>query len=143
MKKTLVIIIVIIALCLVAPIVSTSFAAPNHGVISIAFDDGIQNLYDYAFPLMQARGIKATFYVITDKISDFSNNTSYMSIAELQTLQDYGCEIASHSKTHPPFTQISDSQIREECSVSKQVITILWICSEQLCLPLWRHKRPY
>jgi peptidoglycan/xylan/chitin deacetylase (PgdA/CDA1 family) len=45
-----------------------------------------------------------------------------MSIAELQDLQNYGCEIASHSKTHPHFTHISDDQIRSECILSKQVL---------------------
>jgi peptidoglycan/xylan/chitin deacetylase (PgdA/CDA1 family) len=45
-----------------------------------------------------------------------------MSIAELQDLQNHGCEIASHSKTHPHFTHISDDQIRSECSTSKQIL---------------------
>ena len=98
------------------------FADPTHGVITIAFDDGMQDEYDYAFPLMQERGIAGTFYIVTDHISDFNGDNSYMSIAELQTLQNYGNEIGSHSKTHDFFTTLSDSQIREECSVSQQVL---------------------
>jgi peptidoglycan/xylan/chitin deacetylase (PgdA/CDA1 family) len=116
---------VVIALVLVAAVVSasstgtTSFAAltETHGAISIAFDDNAQDQYDYAFPLLQAKGMVATFYVVTDDIND-----PYMSVAELQALQDYGCEIGSHSKTHPPFTALSDSEIREECEISKQVL---------------------
>jgi peptidoglycan/xylan/chitin deacetylase (PgdA/CDA1 family) len=116
---------------------TVSFAAPTdpHGAISIAFDDCRQSQYDYAFPLMQARGIIGTFYVITDFISDFSHDPSHMSIAELQTLQDYGCEIASHSKTHPVFTSISDSQIREECSVSKQVLQSYGFAADNFAYP--------
>jgi peptidoglycan/xylan/chitin deacetylase (PgdA/CDA1 family) len=116
---------------------TVSFAAPTetHGAISVAFDDGMQSQYDYAFPLMQARGIKATFYVITDSISDFSNDDSFLSIAELQTLQDYGCEIASHSKTHPSFPYISDSQIREECNVSKQVLQSYGFAADNFAYP--------
>ncbi len=95
----------------------------NRGVtISIAFDDNKQNQYDYAFPLLKSRGMVATFYVTTDYIRDFSRNDAYMSIAELQDLKNYGCEIASHSKTHPHFTHISDDQIRSECILSKQVL---------------------
>jgi peptidoglycan/xylan/chitin deacetylase (PgdA/CDA1 family) len=106
-----------------------------HGAISVAFDDGKQSNYDYAFPLMQARGIVGTFYVVTDFISNFSNNPSFMSIAELQTLQDYGCEIASHSKSHLAFTQISDSQIHEECNVSKQVLQSYGFSAENFAYP--------
>ena len=132
-----------ITLVLVAAIVSASligtvsFAAPTetHGAISVAFDDCRQSQYDYAFPLMQARGIKATFYVVTDAISDFSNSSAFMSIAELQTLQDYGCEIASHSKTHASFTDISDSQIREECNVSKQVLQSYGFSADNFAYP--------
>ena len=40
----------------------------SHGVISLTFDDGWQNQYDIALPLLQARGMKATFYVTTDQI---------------------------------------------------------------------------
>jgi len=90
--------------------------------VSIAFDDNKQNIYDYAFPLLKSRGMVGTFYVTTDYIRDFSLNSAYMSITELKNLQNYGCEIASHSKTHPHFTHISDDQIRSECSVSKQVL---------------------
>jgi peptidoglycan/xylan/chitin deacetylase (PgdA/CDA1 family) len=93
--------------------------------VSIAFDDNKQNLYDYAFPLLKSRGMVGTFYVVTDYIRDFSLNSAYMSIAELQDLQNYGCEIASHSKTHPHFIYVSDDQIRSECSVSKQVLQSL------------------
>jgi peptidoglycan/xylan/chitin deacetylase (PgdA/CDA1 family) len=131
---TLVLVVVIVSAGLIGTV---SFAASTetHGAISVAFDDGIQSQYDYAFPLMQARGIKATFYVVTDHISDFSNSSAYLSIAELQTLQDYGCEIASHSKTHPPFTQISGSQIREECNVSKQVLQSYGFAADNFAYP--------
>jgi peptidoglycan/xylan/chitin deacetylase (PgdA/CDA1 family) len=106
---------------IIAMLSSPRFAS-THGVISIAFDDGLQNVYDYAFPLMKSRGIVGTFYVITDHISDFSHDDSSMSIAKLQTLQDNGNEIGSHSKSHVNFLGLSDAQINEECSVSKHVL---------------------
>lgn len=90
--------------------------------VSIAFDDNTQNQYDYAFPLLKSRGMVGTFYVVTDCVRDFSLNSAYMNIAELQDLQNHGCEIASHSKTHPHFINISDDQIRSECSESRQVL---------------------
>jgi peptidoglycan/xylan/chitin deacetylase (PgdA/CDA1 family) len=95
---------------------------PQGIAVSLAFDDNKKSQYDYAFPLLKSRGMVGTFYVTTDYLRNFSLNSTYMSIAELQDLQKYGCEIASHSKTHPHFTCISDDQIRSECSVSRQVL---------------------
>ena len=76
---------------LVTMIIMVSFEG-NHtvkadvgkGVVTIAFDDGNQNQYDYAFPLLNEYGMPATFYIITSDISDFSGDNSYMSIAEFR-----------------------------------------------------------
>ena len=95
---------------------------PIHGVVSIVFDDNYQDQIAYALPIMNDKGIKGTFYVVSDHISDFSGDASYMSIAELQTLQASGNEIGSHSNTHSDFTSMSQSQIRAECSISKQIL---------------------
>jgi len=100
---------------------STSSFAEN-GAISIAFDDSIQNQYDYAYPLLKARGMVGTFYVITDGLREVTGSNLSLTVAELKEMQSYGCEIGSHSKTHPDFTLISDSQISYECNISKQVL---------------------
>jgi len=107
-----------------------------HGAISITFDDGYRNQYDYAFPLMEERGITATFYVITSLIRDYTTEEQYfMSLAELHTLQDYGCEIASHSNTHPWFTYLEEWQIREECEISKEILQGNGFLAENFAYP--------
>jgi peptidoglycan/xylan/chitin deacetylase (PgdA/CDA1 family) len=87
-------------------------------LVTIAFDDGTENEYTYAFPLMRDRGIRGTFYIVTDVI----DTQYFMSLAELQTLQANGNEIGSHSKTHRHFTELSDSEIQEECLTSRTVL---------------------
>jgi peptidoglycan/xylan/chitin deacetylase (PgdA/CDA1 family) len=62
--------------------------------------------------------MNATFYVISGGV----NTLSYMTVTELQALQNYGCEIGSHSVTHPDFTALSDAQVQQECQVSKQTL---------------------
>jgi peptidoglycan/xylan/chitin deacetylase (PgdA/CDA1 family) len=121
-KSTIILILIVtmVTACLLTTLRVTSGSAP--GTISITFDDGMQDNYDYAYPLMQARGIVGTFYVVTDNLSDFSLNNTYLSIAELKTMQNSGNEIGSHSKTHPNFTTLTDQQIRDQCSISKQVL---------------------
>ena len=114
---------------------SAAVITPNHGVISIAFDDGTQSVYDNAFPLMQSRGITGTFYIITDKIRDFSLDSSYMNIAEIQALQANGNEIGSHSKTHQDFTTLPTNQIIDECRISKQVLQYYGLSANNFAYP--------
>ena len=94
----------------------------GHGVVSIAFDDNYADQYQNAYPLMQSRGLKATYYVVTNQIREYSQDPGYMNIANLQTLQASGNEIGSHSVTHSEFIALSDADIRSECTVSKQIL---------------------
>jgi peptidoglycan/xylan/chitin deacetylase (PgdA/CDA1 family) len=111
--------IALIALAIIASSsVSTVRAVAPGGVVSIAFDDGYQNQYDYAFPVMQEYGVPGTFYVRTDKIGV----SGYMTSTQLQALQVTGNEIASHSHTHPILTSLSETEIRYQCEHSKQIL---------------------
>lgn len=88
------------------------------GVVSIAFDDNYSNQFDYAFPLLQQYGISGTFYVRTDRIG----LSGYMTAEQLRDLENVGNEIGSHSHTHPTFTSLSETEIRDECALSKQIL---------------------
>jgi len=104
-------------------------------MVSITFDDGIKNQFDYAFPLMKERGINGTFYVTSDKIRDFSHDPSFMSIHELKILQANGSEIGSHGKTHASLPSLSDEQIHEECRVSKKVLQFNGFAADNFAYP--------
>ena len=90
----------------------------NNGAISIVFDDNYDNQFDYAWPLMEEKGLVGTFYVLTNT----ANTPGYMNYADLQTLQSAGNEIASHSVTHRSFTLLEEQEIRDECSISKSTL---------------------
>jgi len=53
----------------------------------------------------------------------------------LQTLQNYGFEIGSHSKTHTAFTSLSDLEIENECQVSKDVLQSFGLLVNNFCYP--------
>jgi peptidoglycan/xylan/chitin deacetylase (PgdA/CDA1 family) len=126
MKKTVSVIAMLLLTCLLSTVLSMSSVVAvgegGHGVVSIAFDDSHRSQFDVAFPLLKERGMVATYYVVTDKLRDFSNDSAYLSLGELRALQGNGSEIASHSKTHTGFWSLSEEQIRMECNVSKQVL---------------------
>ena len=88
------------------------------GAISIVFDDNYGNQLTNAWTLMEERGFIGTFYILTSTV----NTPGYMSYAALQTLQAGGNEIASHSVNHNSFTNLTDQQIRNECTNSKTIL---------------------
>ncbi|MFZ4582260.1 MAG: polysaccharide deacetylase family protein [Paludibacter sp.] len=61
--------------------------------VSVNFDDNLPGQFNTAMPLMNARGVKGTFYVIT--------NTASSQWSALQMAIDAGHEVGSHSVSHP------------------------------------------
>ena len=64
----------------------------------ITFDDGRDDGYNYAFPIMKKYGFVGTYYIITSRINDTSSR--YLNTTELQTLTEAGDEIANHTVGH-------------------------------------------
>ncbi|HPH96017.1 MAG TPA: Ig-like domain-containing protein [Anaerolineaceae bacterium] len=80
--------------------------------VVITFDDGQQGVYQYAYPALKARGMTATFYIITDYVEDLDADrcVSYnwdgqpscqVIWDEVAAMAADGFEIGSHSSTHP------------------------------------------
>jgi peptidoglycan/xylan/chitin deacetylase (PgdA/CDA1 family) len=92
-----------------------AFSLDPQPMVSLSFDDASQSVYDTAFPILSSRGIPATFYFMTSGLNEQWK-------AELKDLENHGWEIASHSRTHPDLTVVSDADLIEEVSQSKAVL---------------------
>ncbi len=125
-----IILVVIVVLASFNIQISLADPTPKQGAITITFDDGWQSQFDYALPLLEEHGMKATFYVSTARVSE-----PYMTVAELQTLQSYGHEIGSHANTHVDFPTLSESEIREECQTSKQMLQSWGLTAKNFAYP--------
>jgi peptidoglycan/xylan/chitin deacetylase (PgdA/CDA1 family) len=117
LSKKVNVILVSFSLLLMSAFSVLNVSAATHGSISIVFDDGWQSQYDYAFPLLQSHGMKATFYINPARVS-----SPFMTVSELQTLQNYGHEIGSHGNNHLDLPTLTDSQMRQELQVSQQTL---------------------
>jgi len=91
-------------------------SVPPRAVV-ITFDDGWLTQYENALPILEQRRFTATFFVITAQVG---RGSMYMNVNELTTLQRAGMLIASHTRTHPNLTKVSDSQLRDEVLGSRQ-----------------------
>ena len=75
---------------------------PSKPVI-ITLDDGYQDLYTAAFPILASHGFTAVAYVISGWVDD----PGYVTRAEILQMDQYGIEIGAHTVTHVNLTHSS------------------------------------
>lgn len=88
-------------------------------VVSLTFDDGLQNQYTTALPILQQYGMSATFYIITGFTGVISG---YMTQAQLQAVYAAGNEIAGHTVLHPMLGQLSSDEATREICQSRDTL---------------------
>lgn len=82
----------------------------DRGVISISFDDVPMSAYLNAVPLLDAYGLKATFYVAVglgeNQVQSADGNSGeFISPREIKSLHKTGHEIGCHTYSHYPLKE--------------------------------------
>ncbi len=95
------------------------------GMISLNFDDGHRNAYDYGFPIITDAGLKASFYIITKNFGF----PGYVNQQEVLNMQAAGHEIGSHSRTHKDLTTLSQSELHSEIAGSREDLLAIGVRS--------------
>ena len=90
--------------------------------VILTFDDGYADNYTELLPLLERYGVKATIFIITDKIGA----PRYLTAEQLRELADSGLvSIQSHTVTHPLLDTLSEEALRRELSESQLAIARL------------------
>lgn len=101
--------------------------------VIISFDDGWENQYTYALPLLLKYGFTATFFIPTEIIG----HRHLLSWAEIKELDRAGMVIGSHTETHPFLNKIPDEQLKKEVMESKKIL------EDGLGKPVYDFAYPY
>jgi len=84
--------------------------------IVMTFDDGYQDLYTTAFPILQAHGFTAVAYIV----SGFVDQPLYVTHAQVLEMDHAGIEIASHTVHHSDLARMGFGSVVSEVSQSKR-----------------------
>ncbi len=107
--------------------------------VMITLDDGYEDNYTNALPILERCGVKATFFVVADWVG----KPGYMSWDQIRDLQRRGHSIGSHTVTHPMLTEIGIAQAKQEIFSSKQLIeSALGTPVQTFCYPTGRFNAP-
>ncbi|MBU6430814.1 MAG: polysaccharide deacetylase family protein [Patescibacteria group bacterium] len=97
---------------------SQKTALPEKSVI-ITLDDGWENQYKYAFPILKKYGDIATFFIFTNAIG----HKHFLTWPQIKELSAAGMIIGDHSKSHPYLFKITDKdELRQEIIGSREIL---------------------
>lgn len=96
----------------------------NSKAIALVFDDGFEDFYHNALPLLKKHGHNATVYPVAKSIDhnfswDLYSNRPQLSSEQIKELADNDIEIGSHTYSHPDLTRLSDQNLEMELTKSK------------------------
>ena len=96
----------------------TGKSLPPNPVI-LNFDDGWENQFIYAFPLLRKYHDSATFFIYMHVVG----YKHFLSWKEIEEMVQGGMRIGAHTKTHPLLAHITNSdQLRDEIAGSKKIL---------------------
>ena len=84
----------------------------------LTFDDGNLSDYELVFPLLLEKEIKATFFLIANKIG----TNGYLNWSQVKEMHRNGMCIASHSLSHRKMTMLSKKEAIRELIDSKKIL---------------------
>jgi peptidoglycan/xylan/chitin deacetylase (PgdA/CDA1 family) len=99
--------------------------------VVITFDDGYQNVYAEAFPVLAEYGFRATVFLITDYCGGTNAwpgngagipRQQLLSWREIKEMQQQGFEFGSHTATHLDLTKVSLDLAEDELQRSRMAI---------------------
>ncbi|MBI4032637.1 polysaccharide deacetylase family protein [Candidatus Berkelbacteria bacterium] len=105
--------------------------------IILSFDDGYHDFYTHAFPALQARGMTAVTFVVSDFIDD--RERRYLTTEQISELATAGIEIGAHSVSHANLAtatperrqaELLESRFALETIIGKRVLAVAYPSGE-------------
>ena len=108
--------------------------------VMVTFDDGWENQFEYARPILERYKIRATFYVFPNPIG---KDKRFMTWGQLKDLLAAGMAIGCHSKTHPYLTRVADDRMLADqiTGAKSRLEQELGVTINSFCYPFGLHDQ--
>jgi peptidoglycan/xylan/chitin deacetylase (PgdA/CDA1 family) len=100
--------------------------------VVLTFDDGYQNFYEFAFPVLKQYGFPATVFLVADLLGRKTEwlaaekrEAALMDLATVRKLRREGILFGSHTLSHPRLSAIDREWMRREVQASRRQLEIL------------------
>lgn len=116
--------------------------------VALTFDDGYENFYEYAWPVLQHYSFPAMVYLLSGLIgqasawfeTDGRATPPLMSAERIRQLQREGVDFGSHGVSHAKLAEVEPEQVRFEVSQSKRDLEeLLQEEVRHFCYPFGSH----
>lgn len=87
-------------------LVAAGRPAPPHSFV-ITIDDGYDDGYVYALPILRHEGFTATYFVVSGRVG----HGSFLTAAHVQGLAAAGMEIGAHTVSHLPLSRLGPADL--------------------------------
>jgi peptidoglycan/xylan/chitin deacetylase (PgdA/CDA1 family) len=121
-------------------------ALPERSVM-LTFDDGYADFPEYALPLLDRYGFRATMFIVTDLVGgsnvwdeDFAETIELMDWSAIVEVGTHGVEFGSHSAAHQPLIALSAEDLaRDFCRSRESFHEHLGFAVRSVCYPFGLH----
>ena len=106
---------------------------PGRKTVVLTFDDGYENNYTQAFPLLRRYGFPATIFVSPD----FIGEEGFLTLAQIADMQRAGIQFGSHGMSQAYLPDLSEEQrILEVGESRRQLMAGLKADVDYFCYPV-------
>lgn len=99
--------------------------------VAVTFDDGTEDFYPFAFPVLRRLRIPATVFLIADRLG----HPGFLSEARILEMARSGIAFGSHGLSHRYLPELSDPELWENVSGSKRKLEALGLTVSSFSYP--------